>query len=86
MKCVLASDIDSECQYIYEKNYKIKPEGDLRKINIENIPKFDVLCAGFPCQPFSKAGVQSGFNDDRGNLFFDICKIIEYHKPGYILY
>tara|TARA_Y100000816_G_scaffold289651_1_gene276553 strand:- start:804 stop:3452 length:2649 start_codon:yes stop_codon:yes gene_type:complete len=49
MECVLASDIDKECQLNYEENYNLKPEGDLTKINIKEIPNFDVLCAGFPC-------------------------------------
>lgn len=85
MECVLASDIDKECRENYELNYKIKPEGDLTKIDIKTIPNFDVLCAGFPCQPFSKAGQQNGFDDDRGNIFFDICEIIKFHKPKYII-
>ena len=83
--CVLASDIDEYCRDNYEKNHKIKPKGDLTKIKIESIPEFDILCAGFPCQPFSKAGDQKGFKDDRGNIFFDICNIIEYHKPKYLI-
>ena len=85
MECVLASDIDKDCQIVYENNYNIKPHGDLKNIVIRDIPSFDVLCAGFPCQPFSKAGAQNGFKDDRGNIFFDICNIIEYHKPAYII-
>ena len=85
MKCVLASDINKDCRNTYDKNYNMKSHGDLKKIDIKTIPKFDVLCAGFPCQPFSKAGAQNGFKDDRGNIFFDICKIIEYHKPKYLI-
>lgn len=85
MECVFASDIDKECRDIYEKNYKIKPEGDIKNIDIKNIPDFDILCAGFPCQPFSKAGKQKGFKDDRGNIFFNICEIITHHKPKYII-
>lgn len=85
MKCVMASDIDKKCQINYEINYKIKPEGDLTKIDISKIPDFDILCAGFPCQPFSKAGQQNGFDDDRGNIFFEICKIIKHHQPKYII-
>ncbi len=71
--------------YALKINHKIKPLGDLTKINIETIPNFDILCAGFPCQSFSKAGYQKGFEDKRGNIFFDICKIIEYHKPKYLI-
>ena len=90
MKCVFASDIDKDCRENYEKNYHIKdnkkPEGDLTKIDISSIPSFDVLCAGFPCQPFSKAGNQQGFEDKkRGNIFFKICKIIKHHKPEYLI-
>lgn len=85
LECVFASDIDKECQKTYETNYGIKPAGDLRKVEPQDIPSFDVLCAGFPCQPFSKAGFQNGFDDKRGNIFFDICKIVEHHKPAYLL-
>lgn len=84
-ECVMASDINEDCRINYEINHKIKPLGDLTKINIETIPNFDILCAGFPCQSFSKAGYQKGFEDKRGNIFFDICKIIEHHKPKYLI-
>ena len=84
-ECVFASDIDEKCREIYEKNYGLKPNGDITKVNVSEIPSFDVLCAGFPCQPFSKAGFQKGFDDIRGNLFFNICKIVEHHKPKYLL-
>jgi DNA (cytosine-5)-methyltransferase 1 len=84
-KCVMASDIDKNCRDNYYKNHKIKPLDDLTKIDVEKIPSFDILCAGFPCQPFSKAGEQKGFSDDRGNIFFDICNIIEHHNPKYLI-
>jgi len=84
--CVFASDIDQKCRDIYEKNYNLKPEGDIKKNSTRVlIPHHDVLCAGFPCQPFSKAGFQNGFDDDRGNLFFEICKIVDKHKPKYLI-
>ncbi len=83
--CVFASDIDTYCRKTYETNYGIKPEGDITKVDITTIPEFDILCGGFPCQPFSKAGFQKGFNDDRGNLFFNICNIVKHHKPKYII-
>ena len=85
LECVMASDINKECRDNYEINHKIKPLGDLTKIDCKTIPNFDILCAGFPCQPFSKAGEQKGFVDNRGNIFFDICKIIKYHKPKYLI-
>ena len=83
--CVFASDIDENCRKTYEKNYGLKPEGDITKIKIDQIPNFDILCGGFPCQPFSKAGLQKGFEDVRGNLFFNICDIVKEHKPKYII-
>ena len=83
--CVFACDIDEKCRTIYEQNYNIKPEGDITKINIETIPPFNILCAGFPCQSFSKAGSQKGFDDARGNLFFNICNIVRHHRPEYLL-
>ena len=84
-ECVFACDIDIKCRQVYEKNYGLKPEGDITKININEIPSFDVLCGGFPCQPFSKAGFQMGFEDNRGNLFFNICNITQKHNPKYII-
>lgn len=84
-ECVFASDIDENCRKTYETNYGLKTHGDITKINISEIPNFDILCGGFPCQPFSKAGFQKGFNDNRGNLFFNICDIVKEHKPKYII-
>ena len=80
--CVLASDIDEGVRNIYEENYGLKPEGDINKINIDTMPDFDILCAGFPCQPFSIAGNQKGFQDKtRGNLFYKILEIIDRKQP-----
>ena len=83
--CVFACDIDEKCREVYEDNYKLKPSGDITKVEIDKIPAFDILCGGFPCQPFSKAGQQKGFKDDRGNLFFNICSIVKHHNPKYLL-
>lgn len=81
-KCVLASDIDNGVRKIYEENYGIKPVGDINEIDIDKMPDFDMLCAGFPCQPFSIAGNQKGFDDKtRGNLFYKILEIIDKKQP-----
>lgn len=85
-ECVFASDIDAGCRQTYEINYGIKPAGDITKIDAKDIPEHDVLCAGFPCQAFSKAGKRLGFEDEtKGTLFFDICRVLEFHKPKYAL-
>lgn len=85
-KCVFASDIDPDCRKTYEVNYGIQPVGDITKISASDIPAHDVLCGGFPCQAFSKAGKRLGFADEtKGTLFFDICRILDYHKPKYAL-
>lgn len=93
-KCVFASEIDKYARKTYKHNfYKIVPElfdeklfnKDIRKIVPSEIPDFDVLCGGFPCQPFSQAGYKRGFADnhksERGNLFFYIAEILEVKKP-----
>ena len=83
-KCVFACDIDTDCRKTYEKNYGIHPASDITKINASDIPPHDILFAGFPCQSFSKAGKRLGFEDEtKGILFFDVCRILEYHKPKY---
>lgn len=83
-KCVMAAEIDSDCRDTYIRNYRIEGGrlwGDVNSIDPNDIPKFDILCAGFPCQPFSKAGFQKGFEDEgRGNLFFSIMNILDVHK------
>ena len=84
--CVLASDIDEGIRDIYEENYGIKPEGDINKINIDTIPNFNILCAGFPCQPFSIAGNLKGFKDKtRGNLFYKILEIVDKKQPSTLI-
>ena len=83
-ECVFASEIDVETAQTYEENYGINPLNDITKTEAKDIPSHDVLCGGFPCQAFSNAGHKKGFEDTRGTLFFDVARIIKYHKPKYI--
>jgi len=85
MECVFACDVDEHCRRTYESNYGLAPASDVREAPPESIPDFDVLCGGFPCQAFSKAGHRRGFSDDRGNLFFSICRIAEAKKPSHMI-
>jgi len=82
--CVLASDINKNSAKVYEKNYNVKPEGDVRKIDESSIKSFDILCAGFPCQSFSNAGKKKSFNDTRGTLFHEIIRIARHNKPKFM--
>jgi DNA (cytosine-5)-methyltransferase 1 len=85
-KCVFASEIDKNLAELYNENFKIAVSGDIRKIKPIDIPKHDILCAGFPCQPFSKAGKQKGMEDKKnGDLFQKIIDILRYHKPKYFI-
>ena len=84
-KCVFASEIDDYARKTYLNNFDINEKyfnHDITKMNIKKIPEFDILCAGFPCQPFSQAGKKRGFDDHRGNLFFNIADIINKKKPN----
>lgn len=85
-QCVFASELDSELRKLYIENHQTDIQGDINDVDIKSIPQHDILCAGFPCQPFSQAGSQQGFNDEkgRGNLFYKIMEILEYHKPEYV--
>lgn len=78
---VFSSEWDTPAQKTYAENFGDIPYGDITQIDPEQIPSFDVLLAGFPCQPFSQAGKKLGLADTRGTLFFDIAKIVNHHKP-----
>jgi DNA (cytosine-5)-methyltransferase 1 len=80
-ECVLASEIDKKAAKQYYTNHGLLPEGDITELQAENIPKYDILCAGFPCQAFSISGKQGGFGDPRGSLFFELIRIIQDTKP-----
>lgn len=84
-QCVFSSEWDKFSQITYEANFGHKPQGDITKIEASEIPSFDILLAGFPCQPFSNAGQKKGFEDTRGTLFFDVCRIIDFHRPQVLL-
>ncbi len=86
-ECVFASDIDENAKNVYEQNFGFRPDGDITQIQVDDIPEHDIICAGFPCQPFSISGDQQGFDDEkgRGKLFFNIVKIAQRHQPKIIL-
>lgn len=80
-KCVFTSEWDTFAQKTYRINFGGTIQGDITKVDEKNIPDFDILLAGFPCQPFSQAGLHKGFSDTRGTLFFDIERIIKEKRP-----
>jgi len=80
--CVFTSEWDKYAQKTYFANFGDMPHGDITKIDASNIPSFDILTAGFPCQPFSSIGQRQGFkHKTQGTLFFDVARILEHHRP-----
>lgn len=91
-ECVFVSEWDEAARKTYKANYeKVSPKifeneeklfvGDITKVKAKDIPDFDILTGGFPCQPFSQAGLKRGFNEARGTLFFDVARIIKAKQP-----
>ena len=88
-QCVFACEIDKQLNALYEENFGREPALDIRDVNVANIPKHDILCAGFPCQPFSKATPtdrRTGFDyPNQGDLFDYVIKILNAKKPRYFI-
>lgn len=81
-QCVYSSEWDKFAQKTYKANFGVTPDGDITKVKASSIPDFNVLLAGFPCQPFSSIGKREGFaNETQGTLFFDVLRILKYHMP-----
>lgn len=80
-KCVFTSEWDKFAQKTYRVNFGEEPQGDITQIKATDIPDFDILLGGFPCQPFSQAGLKKGFSDTRGTLFFEIERILKEKRP-----
>ena len=85
-QCVFSSEWDKAACVTYAANFGEYPQGDITKIPEKDIPPHDLLLAGFPCQAFSIMGKMQGFADTRGTMFFEIERILSYHKPSVILH
>lgn len=85
-RCVFAAEWKEHLRDLYEQNFELRPEGDITLVNPQDVPDHDVLTAGFPCQPFSKAGDQLGFEcTEQGNLFFNVAAILKEKRPTYFI-
>ena len=82
-ECVLASDFDKNVQKVYEDNYGVKVQGDI--CDITDIPECDIICGGFPCQPFSQAGHHQGFTDSRGTMFSQVMRFVKTNIPKVVI-
>lgn len=85
-RCVFACELNHDLADLYEKNFGLRPHGDIRSIDLSSVPDHDILCAGFPCQPFSKAGGQQGLECPQwGDLINYVIRILRIHKPRYFI-
>ena len=84
-ECVMASDIYKPAVENYKTNYGIEPQGDICKIDPASIPEYEILCAGFPCQPFSQAGHHKGFEDSRGTMFSQVMRFVKGNLPKIVV-
>lgn len=85
-ECVFAAEWKEHLRLLYEENFELRPVGDITKVRPADVPEHDVLTAGFPCQPFSKAGEQLGFEcTSQGNLFFNVAAILKEKRPNYFI-
>jgi len=84
-ECVWSCEVDRWCRAVYRYHWKETPAGDARQVRPDEIPDFDLLCAGFPCQSFSTAGKRGGFADTRGTLYHEICRIARAKRPPLLL-
>jgi len=85
-RCVFACEVEEHLRDVYAKNFGLEPAGDIRYVRLDQVPPHDILCAGFPCQPFSKAGEQLGLGCPRwGDLFKYVLRILRHHQPRYLL-
>ena len=80
--CVFSSDWDKDAQFTYLQNYDEGPSGDLTEVKATEVPDHEVICGGFPCQPFSISGNQGGFEDARGTLLHEILRMARHHRPS----
>lgn len=84
-ECVFACEIDEELRAIYERNYGLRPAGDIREVRADEVPAHDIFCAGFPCQPFSLAGKKKGAQcPESGKLIDDVFRIVAHHRPPHV--
>ena len=84
-ECVFACDINEDARATYEANHDMQPQGDICNVKLRDVPSYDVLCSGFPCQAFSIAGQHKGFKDPRGNMFLQTMRFVKHHQPKVVI-